>query len=262
MPSSDQLALPTGWSPRQRFRGGAVRAVAPLLGVLVALSGLRGLTGEYPAASGGLLCLAGLLALGGRMFRPRPAGRPPVFDKARAALRFDFSRQSLAVELAAIVLFAGTCGLFAVAAAQERLWVVTVLCGLVAVGFAGLLGHRLFRGLHVGELLLTPTTVALCGTSMDDSEAWDDITVFPFERVGRGGVVLGRDLGLLTYPKRPWRWYRTAVADIRIPLHRMEVDEVALYHLLEFYRRHPDARAELAGPAAIARWEARDYPEG
>lgn len=254
MPSSDQLTLPRGWSPRQTVRRRAATAVGPLLAVLLATYGLRELSGDRPAAAWGVLCFAGMLGAASMVARPRTGRLAPVHDAPRGALRFTFSRHVLIAQTAALVLAAGAGGLLAVAAAQERAWFWTVLCGLLGAGPAGALGYQLLRGLRVGELVLSPAAVRLRVDATDVTVAWDDVlAVFTAEHKDRYGTVTRRDLSLVGS--------RPGATELEVPVARVDVDEVALYHLLEFYLRCPQARPELAGPGAVARWAARDYPE-
>ncbi len=254
MPSSDQLALPTGWRPRQDARWGAIQAVRPLLALMAGYAGFSLLSSGYPEAAGGAWSLAALLALAGPSIRRRPGGRGPVHDPVRQAVRFGFSRYALVAELVGLACAAGFPGLLALAAAQERWWFWVVALAPLAVWAVGILGYRLFRGPRVGELVLSPGAVRLRVDATDVTVPWDDLLVFTSERTDRYGTVLRRTLDLGSYVSED------PLESYAVPLRRVDVDDVALYHLLEFYRRCPRARPELAGPDAVARWAARDYP--
>jgi hypothetical protein len=47
---------------------------------------------------------------------------------------------------------------------------------------------------------------------------------------------------------------------LTLPLSEFPRDSLVLPDMVHYYWRHPERRAELGTPQAMARWEARDYP--
>jgi hypothetical protein len=48
---------------------------------------------------------------------------------------------------------------------------------------------------------------------------------------------------------------RRLAADITLPIRTLDIDPSLLYEALRYYHQHPQARAELATPAGLARMQ-------
>jgi hypothetical protein len=260
MPSSD-LPLPEGWQPVQQNRWAAVTAVSLVLGVLMVIGGLSGLDGEYWQLAVAFVALGAMLLLGVATRKRRRTDAPVTTDGG--ALRIGLSRAGLLLELAGLVLGGVATAFLALGAARAEAWVFVVISGATALGVAGYLVVRLARGISVGELELAPEGVRLRVDGRDDRLAWEDVLSLHCVDVrDRNGTVTRRRLTLRGDPTGGTARgiAQRASAGVELPLHRIDLDDVLVYHLLHHYHRHPEDRGELAGPAAMTRLRERAFP--
>ena len=259
---SSELDLPAGWTPERPAVWVAVDAVVIVLGLFMIIGGARSVGTEIWHL-GGAFGLLGLLMVAGVAFRRRRhrvRGTAPV-RTVNGVLRIRFSRSALVEGLVLTVVGAGSGVLLAVGAWEARNWVLLVMGAGAAAGGVGWLGVRYLRGISVGELQLSPDGLRLRMDGLDVHLPWEDaLGLATAETRSSYGIVTGRLLTLRFRTTPRGRRPQPAVREIRVPIHRIDLDEVVLHHLLRFYHQHPEARGELAGPAAVARLRDRAFP--
>ncbi|GAA4415355.1 hypothetical protein ACFQV2_30565 [Actinokineospora soli] len=138
--------------------------------------------------------------------------------------------------------------------------VVLGLLGVLLIA-AGLFALR-HRPLTTG-LLMTPEGVALTWLRPAVRLGWDDIhEIRPLVlRMGRSAQAPSRHyVGVVSRgkPDVGERMRKVAVRfgpDVAcaVPVGSLDVDQLVVLHTLAYYRDHPEARAELAGDAAVLR---------
>lgn len=237
--------------------------MAFLVSPILIYSGIVGIRTGY-WLYGGAIALFGLL-LGALVVLPlrrqRMLGRAPVHT-ADGALRIGFSRFAMLQSPVLVLLGAAGGILLAIAAFEGRGWGLlwAVVFGALAAYCVVELVRSLSRGLTVGELRLSPQHVRLRVDAIDVTVPWDDLAGVYAEGLRSDGMITGNELCLIIKSPPRSREPQLAAAPVSIPVHRIDLDEVVLHHLLRFYREHPEARGELAGPAAAARLRDRAFP--
>jgi hypothetical protein len=235
-----------------------------LLSALLIYSGLVGIQTGY-WHFGGAIALFGLL-LGGASVAPirrrRALGTAPV-GTDKGALRIGFSRFAMAQGPVAIGIGAAGGALMAAVGVEAGSWGLlwTVVCGAVAAYGVITLVRWLSGGLTVGELRLSPGEVRLRVDAIDVTVPWDDLTGVFAQAPLSNGMPTGHELCLTTRSPPRSRVPMLPDEPVSIPVHRIDLDQMVLHHLLCFYREHPDARYELAGPAAVTRLRDRAFTD-
>jgi hypothetical protein len=276
-PASATLDQPHGW--RRPFAGWGQVAVMLVIGGLLSAGGLvLALTGQGAERGVGAtvalfffacFLVAPLLAPGRRQGQLRLEALR-LGDRHERGILVPNAGWRTAVLLAAVACLAlAMLGLvvFADAFADpgESPWPVR-LVGVVGVAFFGLGGLVFARRGRRWRVLLTPSAVVISAGRARTVVPWQAIQQVRATQVTtrvRGLAVreplVGIDLrdpeaiqtGPLERLLLPLN--RRLAADVALPIRTLDVDPSLLYQALRYYHQHPQARAELATQAGLAR---------
>jgi hypothetical protein len=272
---------PQGW--RRPFAGGwGSFALLLVVGGLLTVGGLvLALTGRGAERGVGVtvglfffacLLTAPLFAPGWRRGRLR-LETLRLGDRHQRGIVVPYSRWRTAVLLGAMACLALACLGFVVFADAfaddpgESPWPVRPL-GVVGVVFFGL-GGFLFARRGWGRrwrVLLTPSAVVIAAGGAQTVVPWEAIQQVRATQVTsyvRGVAVREPLVGIdLSDPQAiqtgPLEWLllplnRRIGADLAVPIRTLDIDPRLLYQALRYYHQHPQARAELATEAGLAR---------
>jgi hypothetical protein len=276
-PSSATVGQPNGW--RRPFAGWGQVAFMLVSGGLLSAGGLvLALTGQGAERGVGAtmalfffacFLVAPLFAPGRRQGQLR-LETLRLGDRHERGILVPNSGWRTAVLLAAIACLAlAMLGLvvFADAFADpgESPWPVRLL-GVVGVAFFGLGGLVFARRGGRWRVLLTPSAVVISAGRARTVVPWQAIQQVRATQVTtrvRGVAVreplVGIDLrdpeaiqtGALQRRLLPLS--RRLAADLGLPVRTLDVDPSLLYQAMRYYHQHPEARAELATEAGLAR---------
>jgi hypothetical protein len=280
VPSSAAIEQPQGWT--RPFAGWGEFALVAVVGGLLSVGGLvLALTGRGAERGAGvaialffLACLltAPLFAPGWRRGRPRLESLR-MGDRQERGIAVPYSGLRMAMVLVATACLAlASLGMvvFADAFADDpgespspvRL---VGLVGLVFFGLGGIISARRGWG-HRWRLLLTPSAVVILAGGARTVVPWEAIRQVRAAEVTthvRGVTVreplVGIDVsdleaiqsGPLERLLLPLN--RRLAADIALPIRTLDIDPPRLSEALRYYHQHPEARAELATQAGVAR---------
>jgi hypothetical protein len=282
------LLVPAARRPRRTakaarsFAGGWGQFAFMLIGGgLLSVGGLvMALTGQGAERGAGatialffLACLitAPLFAPGRRRGRPR-LETLRVGDRQERGILVPYSAWRTVVLLAAIsclalamlgfVVFAD-----AIADPGEPLWPLQLFgaFGVVFFGLGGLMVARRSWG-HRWRVLLTPSAVVIAAGGARTVVPWEAIrqvravgVTTHVRGVGISEPLVGIDVSdLQAIQTGPLERLllplsRRLAADLSLPIRTLDIDPQLLLQTLRYYHRHPQARAELATQAGLAR---------